>query len=397
LIEITFSWVVYTSMLLVFDFDRKRQYTFMYVTTYGLTAVGFLLKGLPPVAFQVLTLVGWFLYTRQVRRLLHPAHLAGIALFCLIIGSYYWVYFSRNNIPLNEVTSVLISESAKRTGLQFGLGKTLLHLVTFPFEVLYHFAPYLLLLVLLARKGIWHILNEHSFIAFNTLAFSINVLIYWTSPQVYGRYLIGLVPLLFTVLAYLYYEKIQPTDRSRWWVERIWLLVTIAICIGCWVTMFLPMTLMIPGVVWKTAIVSGLLAALAWCQSQPSFNRLGFMLAVMVVIRLGINWLVLPGRLATRQFYKESAEQAARSTLGQPLYGYKKTIGNGQATDVSSFHITALRGEILRKTNRKIPNAYFIADSASLVGERYDQIGNVVLFDRHPAYIVRFNPQVVSR
>lgn len=392
LIEITFSLVIYAAMLLVFHFERKRQYTLLYLTTYGLTAIGFLLKGLPPVAFQLITLIGWFIYTRQVRRLLHPAHLAGIVLFLFITGSYYWLYFSRNAIPLSDVASVLFNESAKRTGLQFGLGKTLLHLLTFPFEAFYHFVPYLLLVVLLVRRGLWHMLNENSFVTFNALTFSTNVLIYWTSPQVYGRYLIGLVPLLFTVLAYLYYEKIAPTDRSRWWVERIWLLLTFCVAAGCWVAIAYPTTRNIPGVVWKTAIISGLLTALAWQQSRPSFNRLGLMLAVMVVIRLGINWLVLPGRLAKRQFYKNSAEQAARSTLGQPLYGYRATVGNDQATDVSSFHITALRGDILRKTTQKIPDAYYIADSVSLSGERYEIIQKVVLFDRHPAYVVRFHP-----
>ena len=392
LIEITFSWVIYTAMLLVFHFDRKRQYTLLYLTTYGLTAIGFLMKGLPPVAFQVLTLLGWFIYTKQVRRLLHPAHLAGIVLFMLITGGYYWAYFSRNAIPLSSVAGVLFSESAKRTGLQFGLGKTLLHLLTFPFEVFYHFVPYLLLLALLIRRGLWGVVKKNSFIAFNALTFSTNVLIYWTSPQVYGRYLIGLVPLLFTVLAYLYYDKTTPADRSRWWVERIWLILTISIAVGCWVTLFLPTTESISGVIWKTAIVSGLLAVLAWQQTRPSLNRLGLMLAVMIVIRLGINWLALPGRLTTRLFYKDSAEQAARLTLGKPLYGYKATIGNGQATDVSSFHITAFRGDVLRKTSRKIPGAYYIADSVSLVNDRYERIGSVVLFDRHPAYIVRFIP-----
>ena len=392
LIEITFSWVTYAAMVLVFHFDRKQQYTRLYLLTYGLTAIGFLLKGLPPVAFQAITLVGWFVYTRQIRRLLHPAHLAGITLFVFITGSYYWAYFNRNAIPLSDVASVLFNESAKRTGLQFGVGKTLLHLLTFPFEVFYHFVPYLLLIALLVRRGLWHVLKENSFIAFNALTFSTNVLIYWTSPDVYGRYLIGLVPLLFTVLAYLYYEKTAPTNRSRWWVERIWLILTSVVAIGCWVTIFYPTTRSIPGVVWKTGIISGLLVVLAWHQSRPSLNRLGLMLAVMVVVRLGFNWLVLPGRLVTRQFYKDSAERAARLTLGQPLYGYRATVGNDRATDVSSFHITALRGSILRKTIHKIPGAFYIADSTSLATERYKIVDTVVLFDRHPAYVVRFHP-----
>lgn len=391
LIEITFSWITYATMMLVFHFARKRQFTLLYITTYGLTAIGFLLKGLPPVAFQVITLVGWLLYTGQVRRLLHPAHLAGIGIFLLITGSYYWFYFTQNAIPMSEVMGVLFNESAKRTGLQFGLAKTLLHLFTFPFEVLYHFVPYLLLIVLLFRRGLWHSLKENPFITFNALAFSLNVLIYWTSPQVYGRYLIGLIPLLLTVLAYLYYEKTPPGNRSRWWVERIWLVLTGIVALGCWVTIAYPTSHNIPGVIWKTAVISGLLMLLAWQQSKPSSNRLGLMLAVMVVIRLGFNWLVLPGRLASREFYKNSAEQAARRTMGKPLYGYQATIGNDQATDVSSFHITALRADILRKTNRKLPGAYYIADSASLVGEQYTIVQKVVLFDRHPAYVVQFH------
>lgn len=392
LIEITFSWVTYASMMLVFHFERKRQFWLLYVVTYALTAIGFLLKGLPPVAFQGLTLLSWFVYTRQVKRLFHPAHLLGIALFLLIIGSYYWAYFSRNAIPLRDVFSVIVSESAKRTGLRFGWGKTLLHLVTFPGEVMYHFAPYLLLLVLLFRRGLRQILQGNRFVAFNALAFCVNVLIYWTSPEVYGRYLIGLVPLLFTVLAYMYYEYSSPADKPRWWVERIWLVMTAIVAIGCWTAVFHPATRTIPGVIWKTAILSCLLLILTWQQHLPSPNRLGLMLAVMIVIRLGINWLVLPGRYVTRQFYKDSAEQAARLTVGHPLYGYRATVGNDNATDVSSFHITALRGDILRKTTRKLPGAYYIADSVSLVGERYEVVSRLVLFDRHPAYVVRFLP-----
>jgi 4-amino-4-deoxy-L-arabinose transferase-like glycosyltransferase len=392
LIEITFGWVTYIAMLLVFHYTQKRQYWFLYLTTYALTAVGFLLKGLPPLAFQALTLGGWLLYTRQFRRLVHPAHLAGIGVFLLIVGGYYWRYFTNNAIPPGDVVAVLFSESAKRTGLRFGLGKTLLHLLTFPAEAFYHFVPYLFLLGLLVRRGLWPLLRSNTFIVFNALAFGVNVLIYWTSPEVYGRYLIGLMPLLFTVLAWLYYEHTSPADRFRWWMERIWLGMVGILALGTWLAVFHPATRDIPSIVWKTAIVASLLAGLAWYLYRPSANRLGQMIGVMLVVRLGFNWIILPGRATTRQSYKDSAEQAARLTLGHPLYGYKKTVGNGQATDVSSFHIAAVRGDILRKTSRKLPGAYYIADSVSLAGERYRVLGKLILFDRHPAYIVRFDP-----
>ncbi len=390
LIEITFSLVTYAAMMLVYYYDQKRNYWLLYLTTYVLTAIGFLLKGLPPLAFQGITLAGWFIYTRRPRLLFHPAHFVGIGLFLIITGSYYGVYFSRNAIPYEDVAGVLLRESTKRTGLHLGLGATLLHLITFPFELIYHFAPYTLLLVLLIRRGIWAILKRNSFVVFNALTFSLTVLVYWFSPQVYGRYLIGLIPLLFTVLAYLYYEHTDLTNRWRWWMERIWLATTIVVAVGVWTALFYPTTSVLPGVFWKTAFVSGLLLSLAWLMIHPTPNRLGLTIAAFIVIRLGFNWLVLPGRASKREFYKETATQAARLTLEHPLYGYKTTVGDGPATDISSFHITAVRGQILRKTDKKIPNAFYIGDSVSLANEQYKSVGQLVLFDRHPATIVQF-------
>lgn len=390
LIDITFSLVTYTAMMLVFYCDQKRAYWLLFLTTYVLTAVGFMLKGLPPLAFQALTLLGWFIYTRRWKLLFHPAHFVGIGVFVLITGSYYWAYFSQNAIPFQDVAGVLFSESAKRTGIHLGWGATLLHLVTFPFELVYHFVPYTLLVVLLIRRGIGKILQRNAFIAFNALTFSLTVLIYWFSPEVYGRYLIGLVPLLFTVLTYLYYEHTTPTNRGRWWIERIWLVATAVVALGAWTAVFYPTTRVLPGAFWKTALVSGLLLGLVWAMIRSSSNRLGLMIAVLIVVRMGFNWLVLPGRATKRQFYQESAAQAAKLTLGKPLYGYKTTVGDGPATDVSSFHITAVRGEIFRKTDKKIPNAFYIGDSITLATEQYKTIGRLVLFDRHPASIIQF-------
>ena len=218
--------------------------------------------------------------------MLHPAHALGIGLFLLITGSYYVAYFSRNAIPFQDVAGVILTESTKRTGLNLGLWATLLHLVTFPFEFIYHFIPYTLLLGLLARRNIRKLLTTNFFIAFNALTFGSTVLVYWLSPEVYGRYLIGLVPLLFTVLAHLYYLHFSATDMRRW-IERGWLVLTVAV--GCWTALFYPTTRIIPGVFWKTALVSGLLCALAWRMSQPGRHRLLVLVAVLVVTRLGFN------------------------------------------------------------------------------------------------------------
>ena len=405
LIDITFSWLTYTAFILVYHFDRKRNYWALFLTTYLITALGFMMKGLPSLVFQGLTLGAYFLYTKQFRKLFSPAHFAGIGLFLLIVGSYYLAYFDRNAISPDKIVSVLFDESAKRTVVKFGIKETLLHMLTFPFEMLYHYAPWMLLVVLLFRKGVFKrfrqttaegqpsekpLITGQPFILFNAIVFLVNFVIYWSSPQVYARYLLMLLPLLFTVFAYVYYERTAPTDwRRRGW-ENFMGFVLVVVTIGAWVPFFHPDTKTIPGLWWKCSVLFGMLAFIVYHYIRQPEHRLIILIAFLAMFRNGFNWLVIPPRLAHRQEYKDSSERIARQSLGKDLYGYKQTIGSDGQTDVNSFHIEMVRGEILRKTNQKLPNTLYIADSVSLGRESYQTLSEFNLFDRHPAKLVRF-------
>ncbi|MGA0559089.1 ArnT family glycosyltransferase [Larkinella sp. VNQ87] len=401
LIDTTFSWLTYAAFILVYRFDQKRNYWALFLSTYLLTALGFLMKGLPSLVFQSLTLLAYFLYTKQFRRLFSPAHFAGIGLFLLIIGSYYVAYFNRNAIPPEKIMSVLFDESAKRTVVQFGIWETLLHLLTFPFEMLYHYAPWMLMVVLLFRNGVFRwkktasetekpLIAGQPFVLFNAVVFAVNFVIYWSSPQVYARYLLMLLPLLFTVFAYVYYERTSPTDwRRRGW-ETLLGVVLVVVTLGAWVPLFYPDTQSIPGLWWKCGLMFVGLSFISYHYIRQPEHRLIILIAFLTMFRNGFNWLVVPPRLAHRQEYKDSSERIARQSLGKPLYGYKQTIGSDGQTDVNSFHIEVVRNEILRKTDRKLPNALYIGDSATLAGERYQTLSDFNLFDRHPAKLVRF-------
>lgn len=390
LIDITFSWVTYTAFMLVYHFDRQKKYGLLFVTTYALTALGFLMKGLPSVVFQGLTLLAWFGYTRSWRAFFHPTHLAGLAVFGTLVGGYYGAYFAQNHIPMSTVFGTLFNESAKRTVIQFGLGETLLHLLTFPVEMQYRYAPWLLLVLLFFQKGIRHFLTMQPFIWFNTLIFSINFVVYWSSPQVYARYLLMLLPLLFTVLSYLYYVHSTPAMWQRRGIDGFFVLAAVLISVGVWVALFLPETEHLPGLLPKTAFTSALLGFIAWHLVRQPANRLTLFLVFMVAIRIGFNWIVLPPRMEHRLKYQLSAERVVRQTRGKPLFGYKRTMGYNKATDANTFHLEAGRGAILRFTDKKIPGAYYIADSLNLAGETYIPVGDILLFDEEPAKVVRF-------
>ncbi|MFC5412041.1 ArnT family glycosyltransferase [Larkinella bovis] len=408
LIDITFSWLTYTAFILVYHFDRKRNYWALFLSTYLLTALGFMMKGLPSLVFQGLTMLAYFLYTKQFRRLFSPAHFVGIGLFLLIVGSYYVAYFDRNNIAPERIVAVLFDESAKRTVVKFGIWETLRHMLTFPFEMLYHYAPWMFLVILLFRKGIFRPVGKPSeenrpliagqpFVLFNAVVFLVNFVIYWSSPQVYARYLLMLLPLLFTVFAYVYYERTDPADwRRRGWE---WFLggMLVVVTLGAWVPVFHPETQVIPGVWWKCGLMFAGLGFITYHYIRQPQHRLIILIAFLTMFRNGFNWLVIPPRLAHRQEYKESSERIARQSLGKPLLGYKETIGSDGQTDVNSFHIEVVRNEVLRKTARKIPGALYIADSVTLAGERYQTLSEFNLFDRHPAKLIQFETDTTAR
>ncbi|GAB3568292.1 hypothetical protein GCM10027578_20720 [Spirosoma luteolum] len=389
-IDITFGWVIGTSMLLIYHFGHRRQYWALFLVSYALTAIAFLIKGLPALACQGLTLAGWLLYRRQARLLMHPAHAVGIGVFLALVGSYYSAYFTRNAIAWADVAGVLLHESTKRTVSEFGIGATLLHLVTFPFEMLYHFTPYALLLFLLVRRGSRSELAADPFVCFCALAFCLNVLVYWTSPQVYARYLIGLLPLLFVVIVSVYYHYSTPADGARLWVERLWVILSAALAVGVWTFVWHPKTAWVPGIVWKTGVVSLLLMVTTYRLWRSADDRLWQMMLMMLAIRLGFNWLVIPGRYASRAYYQRESERVARETLGRPLYGLGQTIGRptDQETDVNSFHIEVVRGSILRKDSVLRPGRLYIADSASLIGLQYRTLDTLRLFNKHRARLV---------
>ncbi|MEZ5171941.1 MAG: glycosyltransferase family 39 protein [Bacteroidia bacterium] len=77
-IDLFFSLITFLQVLAIFHFDKINRPWLMYSLSYLLVAVGFLTKGLPSIAFQVLTLCGWLAYNRRIKMLFHPAHFAGI-------------------------------------------------------------------------------------------------------------------------------------------------------------------------------------------------------------------------------------------------------------------------------------------------------------------------------
>ncbi|MES2645659.1 MAG: hypothetical protein V4717_02200 [Bacteroidota bacterium] len=367
LIDLTFGFCMYWLMMLVFQFGEQKKYWQLFVFTYLLTATGYLMKGLPALAFEAITLLTYFSYTKRFKVLFSIQHIAGILLLAIILGGYYWVYFTSNNLSPQVLFTKLLTESTDRTAVKYGFWYTLFHFIYYPFIMVYHYAPWMLLALVLIKKNVFKIINADPFIKFNWWIFLANFFIYWTSPEVYARYLFPLLAPLFTVLISLFY-KLHPEDWQRKWTEKIfgWLL---AICTLALIVV--PFT----GAVSKVSFewIKALFCAMAigFCTlfyfKQPIYRLLTLCVALFVV-RIAFNWFVIDQRGKYLRNMEALAIQIHNITKGSPLF-LEKDAKSGNF-DGMSFHLASRRNQVLRFTTADT-TSFFITDSVHLQGKNY--------------------------
>ncbi|MBU0489344.1 MAG: glycosyltransferase family 39 protein [Bacteroidetes bacterium] len=360
LIDIFFSWVVYMNIMLVYYLYNRGKLWALFLTTYSLTAVGFMLKGLPAIVFQGLTLSAFFIMQRKFRLLFSIRNFAGILLFFLIIGTYYFFYFRENTGMEEKVFSTLFNESSKRTVAETGIWQSIQHLFLFPVELLYHFAPWALLFIFLIRKGFWKLLKKDSFIIFNAIMFVVNMLVYWFSPQTQPRYLHMLIPMAFTVFLY-FYRHPETSIRLRKGFEYF-LGGIAAICgLGALAMPYLEPLENIPDILIISIAAFVVIGALSWYFFRNRENRLMTFALILLASRVVFDLTVLPIRFQEQTFatHRDKLAEVAGKTADGHVFVYKQTA----IDHFTNFYFERQSGEILRRKTGDFEEGdyYFIA------------------------------------
>lgn len=208
LIDLWHAGLTWLGFMAIWHYGERRQWVRLFVVTYLLTAVGFLLKGLPSLVFQGIALLVYCLDTRQWRRLFSWQHVLGGLVLVVVLGTYFGLY-SRHN-SLDVALKTLWSQSSQRTVAAQPLADSVRYVLLFPFDFIKHFLPWTLLVLCLLRPGLRAAVWQQPFLRYNALLFMAVLPVYWLSPATIPRYLFMLVPLLLTVLLALYYQW-QPT------------------------------------------------------------------------------------------------------------------------------------------------------------------------------------------
>lgn len=374
LIDISFSWVIFCLFLSVYYFSQREKILGVFLASYSLTAVGFMFKGLPSVVFQGITLFVYLLYLKKFKWFFKWQHFAGIGLFLVIVGGYYFVYDKYNS--LIEVFPTLFSESSKRTVVTHGLWESILHFLTFPFEMVYHFLPWSLFILYFFNKKAVELIRNDKWMVFCSITFLSNILIYWTSPEVYPRYLLMLAPLIFIPFAFLheFHEK-EKTIVSR--ILKMLFLVAMSFISLAWIMpFFLERTQQIEWLPVKTLLLftgSAILTLAFW--KSNGFD-LKYLIVFLIILRIGFNWFVLPDRNENDfgDFCRNSSKEIGAKFANEALFLYKET----ELQPTNAFYLTNERQKIItRKLGNLESNAVYIIDPEKYPGIHYYKLGEI--------------------
>lgn len=375
LIDITYSWATFLAFMVVFHAYEKQRWWTLFLVSYALTAAGFLMKGLPSVVFQGFTLLAFFAYKKDWRHFFSIPHVAGGLVFLLLTGLYYWQYSQYHT--LEEIFPTLLSESSKRTAIQYGWVDTVLHFFTFPFEMVYHFFPWSLGVIFLLHRKAWSWIRENAFISYLALIFAANIILYWTSVEVYPRYLLMHAPLIFGVFFHLQQKHAGEGSRLAVWMEGGWGALAVLAFGVTFAPFFWERAQVVDGYAWKAALLAALTGGLGWLFLKWKEERVFVLIALLLAIRLGFNWFVLPDRHADDwgTLCKESTVQVAEQLRDEPrVFLYRHT--GFQPTN--SFYFTSVRRQVLtRRFDGLEAGDYLIFDPVQEPAPECEPVGEI--------------------
>lgn len=318
-----------------------------------------MLKGLPGLVFQGLTLCVFFIFIKKdFKKLFSLANFIGIFLMVTIVGYYYYIYFQYNDLSL--VFKTIINESTKRTIQNKPFFESIKHILLFPFNLLFNFLPWTIPFILLFKRENLKKIKSNSFLAYLLFIFIGNIFIYWLSPETVPRYLFMFLPLIFTIGFYLYY--LNENEKFKIIFEKALFIISILITVAFLSVPFISIIPKISYLALKLILLISTLSLLSFYIFKNKSEKLILFFSVLLVARIGFDLFVFPTRVVTdpQTGYKNSAILVGNITKGTPLFLYKYS----RVDHDISFYIERERMDILKPYYFKAkPNTYYLTDN----------------------------------
>lgn len=361
LIDIPFSLIIFLNFFILIKIPDSKKPLLFLSFSYLLIGLAFLFKGFPAIVFQALSLPAVLFAKKKGKLLFSWKHLAGSIPFFVVVGLYFWAYALYNDVE--TLTNTLFDQSANRTAVSdsITIKDTIIHLFTFPFEMIYHFLPWSFIILLFFSKASWKLIKSNSFLFSILLLFIINIPIYWISVDVKPRYLFMFSPLLLIVGLSLFYHPSHHENRIVYYLKIVFKSIA-------WFGMVI--SIILPSVFsgqWNYInLLIGLLAAItcfAFVYSMLKNPQLIIfsLIGILFVYRILFNFFELPSRheKSNDVLFKDHAIAAAQLTKNQEVYIWTDCTVNHEFT----FYFTREKKQILKRWYQNMElGKYYILD-----------------------------------
>jgi hypothetical protein len=315
------------------------------------------------VAFQVLSIIGLLIYDKKFKQFFTWKHLLGIVLFIAVVGSYYFTYSLK--YPFDHAIETLLRESNRIQSSNGDISQWFLHLLYFPVNFIFEFAPLTLLALLLLIKQVRVKTFEQPFFRHVLLLFLVNIVIYWLSADMRSRYLFMLIPLAYIILVKAYSIAAQLNTRSFKAFQYFLIISSLLVSLSTLVYPIWNETSGFNNVVPITILLVLTGVGFTFLAFQKRKFVLLSLFGVLFLARIAFNLFNLPARLNSYPDldYKEGEIAAAIKSSGHPLYIYKSTAINHDAI----FYISRERqGKLERTYELESPGAFYLVDRENL-------------------------------
>ncbi len=317
-IDLFYSMIIVAQALSIYYFFQRKKWLLLFLVSYVLTAVGFLTKGLPSLAFQALTLLGLFLYYRKFWKLFSWQHIFGIGLFASLVGGYFYLYNQENDALAFAVN--LYKESSQRSANEASPWPVLLNIPKFPLLLAQLILPWSLFVFLIFGRGTG--IKGNPFLRFSVIFILANIWLYWLSPDIRNRYLYMFFPFIAVILAHFYVRCLDPErNPPRWvlWLFRGATLIAAAFFVAVPLIGKFSAHLTYPWLICLPFVIG--IVASVWIQfKRPSLAIYAFV-ACMAMVRIGYNKAIMPQVHAGSKgvYYAKNMDKMIEITGGEQI------------------------------------------------------------------------------
>ncbi|MBK8506350.1 MAG: glycosyltransferase family 39 protein [Saprospiraceae bacterium] len=226
-IDLFFTLLVFLQLAFLFKGLHQSKGLFL-LLSYVFLSLGILTKGVPSIAFQVLSLLGWAVIHRNLRRWMILYHLLGVAIASTIVSVYFMIY----HLQGGQSTIYLINlfhEAAQKSALETQSSQLIKNFIEFPTVFLKLALPWIILTLLMIEKKYRQQIWQVSWVRFCIIVIAANLLLYWLAGYITTRYLFPFVPFLAVILGSLFENASNANDkRLRYFDYTIQLLIIFA-------------------------------------------------------------------------------------------------------------------------------------------------------------------------